>query len=84
MGTRSCASSSLRWARTSAAARTAGRNTRRCALTGTGELVPVELHGSAHLTALLAADGFMVVPPGTATLAAHGKVRFLPLRGLHG
>jgi len=51
-------------------------------LTGAGELVPVELHGSAHLTALLAADGFMVVPPGTATLAAGGKVRFLPLRGL--
>ena len=53
-------------------------------VTDAGELVPVELHGSAHLTALLAADGFMVVPPGTATLSAGGKVRFLPLRGLHG
>jgi len=45
----------------------------------TGVVVPVEFHGSAHLTALMEADGYMIVPIGPAELPAGSKVRFFPL-----
>jgi molybdopterin molybdotransferase len=48
-------------------------------LTGEGRVVPVEFHGSAHLTALGAADGFFLVPVGVAALAAGEEVAFVPL-----
>jgi molybdopterin molybdotransferase len=44
-----------------------------------GVVLPVEFHGSAHLTALMNADGFLVVPIGPAALLAGSRVRFLPL-----
>ncbi|MGD0897726.1 MAG: molybdopterin molybdotransferase MoeA [Thermoguttaceae bacterium] len=44
-----------------------------------GAVVPVEFHGSGHLTALIEADGLLVVPVGVAMLAAGQCVRFLPL-----
>ncbi|MDF1562570.1 MAG: molybdopterin molybdotransferase MoeA [Deltaproteobacteria bacterium] len=42
--------------------------------------VPVEFHGSAHLAALMEADGFFVVPPGPGQLDEGAPVRFLPFR----
>jgi molybdopterin molybdotransferase len=45
----------------------------------TGVVLPVEFHGSAHLTALMQSDGFLVVPIGPAKLPAGSRVRFLPL-----
>ncbi len=48
-------------------------------LTESGVVLPVDYHGTAHLTALMQADGFLIVPVGTAQLAAGTKVRFLPL-----
>ena len=44
-----------------------------------GSLSAVEFHGSAHLTALTACDGFMIVPIGVHELAAGRRVVFLPL-----
>lgn len=44
-----------------------------------GTAVAVEFHGSAHLTALTEADGFLIVPIGEAHLPAGRPVRFLPL-----
>jgi molybdopterin molybdotransferase len=44
-----------------------------------GIATPVEFHGSAHLTALTRADGYLIVPIGPAELAAGSRVRFLPL-----
>lgn len=44
-----------------------------------GIVEPVEFHGSAHLTALMEADGFFVVPIGPSELDAGCKVRFLLL-----
>ena len=43
-----------------------------------GTVVPVEFHGSAHLTALVEADGLAVVPLGVSDLPAGRQVRFLP------
>jgi molybdopterin molybdotransferase len=43
-----------------------------------GSVIPVEYHGSAHLTALAEAEGFVVVPGGVARLSAGQHVRFLP------
>jgi molybdopterin molybdotransferase len=51
-----------------------------CCITTEGEVLAVEYHGSAHLTALLEADGCFVVPAGVATIAAGDRVDFLPLR----
>lgn len=48
-------------------------------LSESGTVVPVEFHGSAHLTALTEADGYLVVPIGPSELPAGSKVRFLPL-----
>ncbi len=45
-----------------------------------GVAEPVEFHGSAHLAALMEADGFLVVPIGPAALPAGSRARFLPLR----
>lgn len=49
-------------------------------LTAAGVVLPVEYHGTAHLTALMQADGFLVIPSGPAQLPAGSTVRFLPLR----
>jgi len=43
---------------------------------------PVDYHGSAHLAALLQADGFFVVPNGTAAVRAGHPVSFMPIPGL--
>jgi molybdopterin molybdotransferase len=48
-------------------------------LTEEGRVAPVEFHGSAHLTALGAADGFFQVPLGVTALAAGEEVAFVPL-----
>ena len=48
-------------------------------VSASGLVLPVEFHGSAHLTALTRADGFFVVPIGPAELPAGSRVRFLPL-----
>jgi molybdopterin molybdotransferase len=48
-------------------------------VSSSGVVLPVEFHGSAHLTALMECDGFMIVPVGPAELAAGSRVRFLPL-----
>lgn len=60
------------------------RNTERqeyvpAKVTGAGTVVPVEFHGSAHLSALMSCDGFMIVPIGPAELGAGARVRFLPI-----
>jgi molybdopterin molybdotransferase len=49
-----------------------------CRIDDDGRLVPVEFHGSAHLTAILEADGFFAVPVGEAVLEAGRNVRFMP------
>ncbi len=48
-------------------------------LNAAGLVEPVELHGSAHLAAVLAADGFMQAPIGVARLEAGDEVAFSPL-----
>ena len=47
-------------------------------ITRDGTLARVPLHGSAHLAAVVAADGFLVVPRGPAELAEGDRVEFLP------
>jgi len=44
-----------------------------------GIVTPVEFHGSAHLTAMMPADGYMIVPIGPAELSSGSRVRFLPV-----
>lgn len=46
-----------------------------------GMVEPVEYHGTAHLRALLAADGFFIVPRGVTEMVAGDKVRFVSLKG---
>ena len=48
-------------------------------LTGEGTAAAVEFHGSAHLAAVLQADGFFQVPAGVASLNAGDPVAFSPL-----
>lgn len=48
-------------------------------LTGEGTVAVVEFHGSAHLAAVLQADGFYQVPAGVASLNAGDEVAFSPL-----
>jgi molybdopterin molybdotransferase len=48
-------------------------------LSDAGRVLPVEFHGSAHLTALMECDGFMIVPDGPAKLPAGSRVQFLAL-----
>lgn len=48
-------------------------------LTGDGMVEAVEFHGSAHLAAVLSADGFFQAPVGIATLKAGDDVVFSPL-----
>jgi molybdopterin molybdotransferase len=51
-----------------------------CRLAEDGRLRPVEFHGSAHLTALSAADGFFIAPAGVRSLSAGQTVRFAGTR----
>lgn len=44
-----------------------------------GGIRTVRFHGSAHLAALVEADGFMVVPKGVKTYRSGEEVAFLPL-----
>jgi len=46
-------------------------------ITPEGSVESVDYHGSGHLTALVRADGFMVVPQGIAKIEAGEKVRFM-------
>lgn len=48
-------------------------------LTGDGMVAAVEFHGSAHLAAVLSADGFFQAPVGIPTLKAGDDVIFSPL-----
>ncbi len=50
-----------------------------CRVGDDGMLTPVEYHGSGHLTALIEADGLMLVPLGVSTIPAGRMVRFLPM-----
>jgi molybdopterin molybdotransferase len=43
-----------------------------------GAAEPLRYHGSAHLTALTASDGFFVVPRGVDALSAGDRVLFMP------
>jgi len=45
-----------------------------------GIIIPIAIHGSAHLQALLSADGFFMVPTGVMTIPAGQKTEFIPLR----
>jgi len=47
-----------------------------CRLDDQGRLRPVEYHGSAHLGALLHADGFLTIPLGCQELPAGHLVSF--------
>jgi molybdopterin molybdotransferase len=44
-----------------------------------GLAIPLEYHGSGHLTALAQADGFIRIESGVTSIAAGEKVSFLPL-----
>ena len=48
-------------------------------LTRNGDVEPVSYHGSAHLAALMRADGFLIVPVGVSELAAGDEVGFVPI-----
>lgn len=48
-------------------------------LTGEGAVAAVEFHGSAHLAAVLQADGLFRVPVGVASLNTGDEVTFSPL-----
>lgn len=48
-----------------------------CRVAEDGSIEPIEFHGSAHLTALAAADGFFVVPIDVGELKAGDPVAFL-------
>jgi molybdopterin molybdotransferase len=50
-----------------------------CHIGADGLLAVVEYHGSAHLSALLEADGLMVVPSGVSAIPSGQAVRFVPL-----
>ncbi|MGA2064263.1 MAG: molybdopterin molybdotransferase MoeA [Thermoguttaceae bacterium] len=49
-----------------------------CRIGDDAAVAPLEFHGSAHLAALLAADGLLVVPAGISLLPAGQLVRFVP------
>jgi len=53
-----------------------------CRLTADGEVAPVAYHGSAHLRALLHADGFFAIPEGAVQLRAGEKVAVLLTGGV--
>ena len=48
-----------------------------CRITSDGFAEPVSYHGSAHLAAVLQADGFMMIPKGTTQLPAHAEVTMM-------
>ena len=48
-------------------------------LTENGEVEPMAYHGSAHLAALLRADGFFAVPIGVSQLRKGEVVTFMPI-----
>lgn len=48
-----------------------------CRLSQTGCVEPVEFHGSAHLAAIIQADGFFVVPAGVSELNVGQEVSFI-------
>jgi molybdopterin molybdotransferase len=48
-----------------------------CRITADGFAEPVSYHGSAHLAAVMQADGFMAIPKGTDRLSAHAEVTMM-------
>lgn len=50
-----------------------------CNIKGDGTVQPLEYHGSAHLFALMRADGFFMIPKGIAEMKAGDQVMFMPL-----
>jgi molybdopterin molybdotransferase len=52
-----------------------------CQVNWEGAIRQIDFHGSAHLLALLQADGFFVVPRGVTEMLAGEKVSFMPIRG---
>lgn len=53
------------------------------ALADDGRARPLAYHGSAHVNALCRADGFLVIPAGTAHLAEGTQVHVRPLPAAH-
>ena len=51
-------------------------------LTKNGAVEPVAFHGSAHLAALMSADGFAKIPAGVTEIAQGEEVVFLPVIGV--
>lgn len=49
-------------------------------ITDDGAIEPITYHGSAHLAALMQADGFLVVPSGVGEMAAGSEAGFVPIR----
>ena len=52
-----------------------------CELMRNGTVKPIEYHGTAHLLALLRADGFFIVPKDVTKLCAGERVDFVSLKG---
>ncbi|MFH1756270.1 MAG: hypothetical protein ABIA59_11280 [Candidatus Latescibacterota bacterium] len=50
-----------------------------CAISGGCAVQPVKYHGSAHIVALMKADGFFVIPAGVDSLAAGSDVTMIVL-----
>jgi molybdopterin molybdotransferase len=50
-----------------------------CFLTPRATVMPIEYHGSAHLAALMKADGIFVVPVGTSKISAGEEVVYTPI-----
>jgi molybdopterin molybdotransferase len=50
-----------------------------CKINAAGHAESVAYHGSAHLSALSTADGFIQVPQGVTEIPAGGMVCFFPL-----
>lgn len=49
-------------------------------ITPDGEVQPIKYHGSAHLIALMKADGFFLVEKGIAEISTGNKVKFMTIR----
>jgi molybdopterin molybdotransferase len=52
-----------------------------CRIDGDGRLEALKYHGSAHLAALGAADGFFIVPAGVSTIKKEDVAALIPMNG---
>jgi molybdopterin biosynthesis enzyme len=51
-----------------------------CCISSTGYAEKLEYHGSAHLAALMDADGFFIVSPGIQSIPAQAEVQMMTFR----